>query len=161
MIKYIALTLLAVVIGCSTVDEDKKLNEIGITRPESKNFLKAVIALDASCKRSDSNSIEACQFFKQQSKSVLDMDQFVKTSLSNPDLLTDADRSIFDNITLTGASYRDYIQGKRGNADGERFWNWLAAGAGIGTLFSRPTPPPQTNCQAINANTPSPLAQCQ
>jgi len=91
--KYIALALMALLTGCSTnaVDVDKRLNEIGITRPESKNFLKAVVALEASCKQSDSTSIQACQFCNQQSRSILDTERFVKTSLFNPDSLTGAE----------------------------------------------------------------------
>jgi hypothetical protein len=159
--KYIALALITLVIGCSTttVDVDQKLNELGITRTESKNFLKAVAALDAACKQSDSTSIQACQLYNKQSRSIPDMDRFVKTSLFAPDSLNGGERSAFDNITLVGAAYREYIQAKQGNADSERFWNSLAAGAAIGTLFSRPTP--QANCQVINAHTPSPLMQCQ
>jgi hypothetical protein len=159
--KYIAWALVVLAIGCSTVDVDKKLNELGITRTESKNFLKAVVALDAACKQSDSTSIQACQFYNEQSRSIPDMERFVKTSVFTPDSLNGGERSVFNNITLVGAAYREYIQAKQANADSERFWNSLAAGAAVGTLFSRPTPPPQANCQVYNAHTPSPLVQCQ
>jgi hypothetical protein len=161
--KYIALTLVAFLIGCSSaaIEMDQRLNEMGITRPESKNFIKAVVALDAACKQPDSTSIQACQFFNQQWRSLLDTDRFLKTSLLNPDLLTGTDRSVFDNVTLIGAAYREYIEAKQANADSQRLWNSFAAGAAAGTLFSRPTPPPQANCQVLNAHTPSPIVQCQ
>jgi hypothetical protein len=145
--KYIALSLIVLAIGCSTVDIDQKLNEVGITRPESQNFLKGLGALDASCKQSDSTSIQVCQFFKEQTGYISDMGRFFKTSLSTPDSLTGVERSVFNNITLVGAAYREYMEARQANIDSQRFWNSFAAGAAVGTLFSPPTTPPPVNCQ--------------
>jgi hypothetical protein len=161
--KRIALILLVLVTGCSTstVDVDQKLNELGITRTESKNFLRAVAALDAACKQSDSTSIQACQFYRQQHKYIPDQERFTKTALFAPDSLTDSERPVFDNITLVGAAYREYLQAKQADADRERLLNAMALGAAFGTLFSPPASSPQPNCTVINAHTSSPLVQCQ
>jgi hypothetical protein len=154
--KYIALTLISLAIGCSTVDLDQKLNELGITRPESQNFLRGFADLVASCKQSDSTSIQACQFFNEQTTYISDRDRFFKTSLFTPDSLTGVERSVFNNITLVGAAYREYIEARQANIESQRFWNSFAAGAAVGTLFSPPTTPPPVNCQLYGS-----WAQCQ
>jgi hypothetical protein len=159
--RYVAFLLFVSLIGCSTssVDVEKRFAELGITRPESKNFIRGMAALEASCKQLDATSIQACQFYTNQKRSISDMDQFLKASLFNPDSLAGTDRSVFDNVTLIGAAYREYIEAKQSNADRERVWNSFVAGAAFGTLFSRPSSP--QNCPVYNANTPSPYAQCQ
>lgn len=144
--KYIAFTLLALAVGCSAFDPDKELAKIGITRPESRNFFMAVSALTAACKESDLTSVQACKIYMAQNKSIPDMERFAKNAFWNPDSLTSSERTIFDNITLVGAAYRQYIEAKRSDEDRQRLWNSFAAGAAVGTLFSRPTPPPQLNC---------------
>lgn len=157
MMKYIALVLLALAGGCSsnTVDAEKRaFDKLGVTNPESKNFVRGMGALRASCSQSDSTSIQTCQFYKEQTRSIVDMEQFLMTALYDPDSLSGGERSAFNNITLIGAAYREYVQAKQANADSERFWNSLAAGAALGTLFSRPTPP--FNCQIYGS-----WAQCQ
>jgi hypothetical protein len=155
---YLALVLIGLAIGCTSVNVDQKLNELGITRTESKNFLKAVVALDAACKQSDSTSIQACQFYNDQSRSIPNVEQFLKTSLFAPDALNSAERPVFNNITLIGAVYREYVEAKQAKADSDRFWNSAAAGAAFGSLFSRPAQP---NCQILNPHTASPSVYCQ
>jgi hypothetical protein len=147
--RYVAFLLFASLVSCSTstLDVEKRFAELGITRPESKNFIRGMAALEASCKVSDSTSIQACQFYANQKRPIGDMEQFLKASLFNPDSLVGTDRSAFDNITLIGAAYREYIEANQSSADRERLWNSFIAGAAFGTLFSRPTPPPQVNCQ--------------
>lgn len=152
--RYIRLLLFVSLVGCSTsaVDIERKFAELGITRPESKNFIKGMAALEASCKESDSTSIQACQFYANQKRSIVDMEQFIKASLFNPDSLTGTDRSAFDNITLIGAAYREYIEAKQANADSDRLWKAFVTGAAVGTLFSRPAPAPQLNCQVYGSD---------
>jgi hypothetical protein len=162
--KWIALGFVAFVVGCSsnTVDAEKRVFEkLGVTNPESKNFVRGMGALHASCSQSDSTSIQACQFYKEQVRYIVDMEQFLKTSFHNPDSLTGTDRTVFNNITLIGATYREYVQAKQDQADSERLWNSFAAGAAIGTLFSRPAPSPQPNCYVHDAHTSSAFLQCQ
>ena len=106
----------------------------------------AVSALTAACKESDLTSVQACQIYMAQNKSIPDMERFAKNAFWNPDSLTSSERTIFDNITLVGAAYRQYIEAKRSDEDRQRLWNSFAAGAAVGTLFSLPTPPPQLNC---------------
>ena len=160
--KYIRFAVLAVLIGCSTaiVDVDKKLEELGVTSTESKNFAKPFGALRHACKESDSTSIQSCQLFKHYQKPISDTESFVNKGFFSPDSLNDIERRAFNDITVLGAVYREYIQARQAQADSDRFWNAAAAaGAAFGTLFSRPSTPP--NCHIYNAHTPSPYVQCQ
>jgi hypothetical protein len=138
--RYFNAALLALAIGCSTttVTSDEEFHELGITSTESKNFFKGLSALLFSCKQSDSMSIQACQFFKDQTKSVADQTHFFAAAFYKPDSLSEPDRAVFYKISLIGAAYREYVQSKRAQTDSERFWNSFAAGAAVGTLLSRP-----------------------
>ena len=157
------LVLFVLAVSCSTTTradgERAAFEKLGVTHPQSKNFVRGMAALRASCTQSDSTSIQACQVYTDQTRSLPDMDRFLKAALFDPDTLTGTDRSAFDRITLLGAAYREYIQAKQASGTSDRFWNSLAAGAAVGTLFSAPASQP--NCHVYNAHTPSPYVQCQ
>jgi hypothetical protein len=144
----IKLTLFLVLLGCSMTtgaDEERKLFEkLGITNPQSRNFVRGMAALRASCTQSDSTSIQTCQTYTEQTRSLIDIERFLTNALYNPDTLTGTGRSTFNNIIILGAAYREYIEAKQTQAANERFWNSAAAGAAFGALFSRPSS--QTNC---------------
>src|ERR1044071_6281716 len=153
--QYLTLTLIAVLAACSMTtraDEERKVFEkYGIENPQSKNFLRGMAALRASCTQSDSTSIQTCRTYTDQTRSLPNMERFLTNALYSPDTLIGTERSAFNNITLLGAAYREYIEAKQSAADSDRLWNSMAAGAAFGTLLSRPTAQP--NCQVYNAHT--------
>lgn len=160
-LKTFLMVLTLLLVGCSittSADEERKFFEkLNITDPRSKNFAKGLAALHASCSQTDSTSIQTCQFYTEQTRALADPNQFVATAFYKQETLSGTERTTFNNITLIGAAYREYVEAKQSQTANEHFWNSAAAGAAFGALFSRPTPPP--SCHVYNAHTPSLFCQ--
>jgi hypothetical protein len=59
------------------------VHDFGITRQESKNFVRGMAALRAACKQSDSTSIQVRQTYNDQLKSIPDIEKFLNKSGGN------------------------------------------------------------------------------